>query len=200
MPPGTRRRYTPGMDECAWLFGGGSLGAVVGYLARLLLEQRFRKELEADKHALTTLAQRLDFLHQERGKASLALVRLVGTAKMHVKLLVHPAQLGPVDQDEACKNAHAACGQLQNLIAESSFLFPKPVEDSMLRARSALWSILDEATLLYDHAKRRDESPFNTPAFGELWRRLRGEFDPLEAAMIAQIRTLLGAAIDETGR
>lgn len=181
------------MDELFKVFGIGTVGAIVGYLIRLLIEQKLRKELEDHKHALAVLGKRLDFLHQERGKAALTLVRLVKTAKMHVKLLVDPMQLGPVDQEQACRDAHAGCTEVHNLIAESSFLFPKPLEDHMLKTRSALWSILDEATLLFQESKRKGESPFNDQHFRELWKKLRAEFEPLEAAMIAEIRTLLGA-------
>lgn len=170
------------------------LGGIVGYLVRLLIEQRLKKELEDHKHALAVLGKRLDFLHQERGKAALSLVRLMKLAKMHVKLLVDPMQLGPVDQEQACKDAHAGCTEVHNLIAESSFLFPKPLEDQMLKTRSALWGILDEATLLFQEAKRKGESPFNDQHFRELWKKLRAEFEPLETAMIAEIRTLLGAS------
>lgn len=185
------------MDELFKVFGIGTVGAIVGYLIRLLIEQKLRKELEDHKHALAVLGKRLDFLHQERGKAALATVRLVKVAKSHVKLVVNPRQLGPVDQEQAVKDSHAACTELHNFIADNSFLFPKPLEDQMLKTRSALWTILDEATLLFQEAQRKGESPFSNPTFHELWRKLRTEFEPLEAAMIAEIRTLLGAADDD---
>lgn len=196
------------MDELAKYAGVGSLCAILGYFVRLLLDQRLRKELEdykhgiqreveGHKHTLAVLAKRLDFLNQERGKAALALVRLMKTAKMHVKLLVDLNQLGPVDQEKACRDSHAACGEVHNLIADSSFLFPKSLEDQMLKTRSALWTILDEATLLFQNAKAKGQSPSNDPRFQELWKKLRAEFEPLEAAMIAEIRALLGAADED---
>lgn len=189
------------MDELAKFLGAGSfglmLGGIVGYLIRLLIDQQLRKELEDHKHTLAVLGMRLDFLHQERGKSALALVRLMKTAKMHIKLLVDPMQLGPVDQDKACKDAHAACTVVHNLIAESSFLFPKSLEDQMLKARSALWSILDEATILLQHATGQGQNPFNDPTFRELWKKLRAEFEPLETSLITEIQSLLGTADDE---
>lgn len=192
------------MDELAKSFGYGSigfmLGAILAYLIKLLLDHQLRKELEDHKHALAVLGKRLDFLHQERGKVALTLVRLMKVAKMHVKLLVDRMQSGPVDPDQACKDAHAACTEVHNLIAESSFLFPQPLEDQMLKSRSALWSILDEATLLLQDAKGKGESPFSDPTFCELWKKLRKEFEPLETAMIAEIRTLLGANGDDGKR
>lgn len=118
-------------------------------------------------------------------------------AKMHVKLLVNPMQLGPVDQEKACQDTHMACTEVHNLIAESSFLFPKPLEDQMLETRSVLWSILDEATLLFQHAQSEGQSPFNDPEFRELWKKLRAEFEPLEQALIAEIRSLLSATLDD---
>lgn len=60
-------RYTDEMDDLASALGFSSfgvvLGAILGYLIRLLLEQQMRKQLEDHKHALTLLATRLDFLH-----------------------------------------------------------------------------------------------------------------------------------------
>lgn len=186
-----------GMDELLKVFGIGSVGAIVGYLIRLLIDQQLRKELEDHKHALAVLGKRLDYLHQERGKAALTLVRLVKVAKSHVKLLVDPMQLGPVDQEQAVRDSHTACGELHNFIADNSFLFPKALEDRMLKTRSALWSILDKATLLFQEAKKKGQSPFNDQHFGELWKKLRAEFEPLENALIAEVRTLLGAAEDD---
>lgn len=189
------------MDELAKCFGAGSfglmLGGIVGYLIRLMIDQRLRKELEDHKHTLAMLGKRLDFLHQERGKACLTLVRLVKAAKCHVKRLVDPMQLGPVNQEEACKDAHVACGELHNFIADNSFLFPKPLEDRMLKTRTALWSVLDPATTVLGDAMTKRKSSFDNPAFCELSRELRAEFEPLEAALIAEIRSLLGAADDK---
>ena len=181
------------MDELFKFFGIGTVGAIVGYLIRLLIEQKLRKELEDRKYALAVLGKRLDFLHQERGRAALSLVRLMKTAKMHIKLLVDPMQLVPVDQEQAYRDAHAACGEVHNLIAESSFLFSKPLEDQMLKSREVLWSILDEATTLFMRSQRKGEGPFNDQQFRELWRKLPAEYEPLEAVLIAEIRTLLGA-------
>lgn len=172
-----------------WLIVGG----FIGYVIRLLVDQQLRRDLEGYKHALAVVGKRLDFLHQERGKAALSLVRLMKAAKMHVKLLVDPLQLGPVDREQACKAAHAACAEVHNLVADSSFLFPKSLEDQMLETRSSLWSILDAATVLFREASRKGESPFNDQNFRELLKKFRTEFEPLEAAMIAEIRTLLGA-------
>lgn len=61
----------------------------------------------------------------------------------------------------------------------------------MLKARTALWSVVDKATTYLQTAK--GESPFNDPGFRELWKELRAEFDPLESALIAEIRSLLAA-------
>jgi hypothetical protein len=145
------------------------------------------------------LANRLDFLHQERGKSALALVRAIKTAKGHINLLVQPLQLGPVDLWKACRDSHAACQEVHNIIADSSFLFPKSLEEKMLATRSKLWAILDEATLLLDRSEQSKQSPFADPNFRNLWKKLQTEFEPLQTEMIAEIRSLLGAN-DEDGR
>ncbi len=184
------------MDEFAKTAGYGSLGVILGgicgYLVRLLLEQRLRRELETHKHTLTTLANRLDFLHQERGKAALDLVRLVKSAKMHIKLLIDPMQLGPVDRKQAAKDANIACTNLHNFIADSSFLFPKRIEAQMLEIRTTLWSILDEAVLQFPPDYPLEQRPDRT-----LWKTLRKELDPLEEAIIAEVRLMLGASADD---
>lgn len=188
------------MNEMLTYFGvgsiGGMLGGLVTHLAARLLDHRLQKAIEGYKHTLGVFAKRLDFLHQERGKASLKLVRLLKLAKMHVKLLVDPMQLGPVDQERACQDAHTACTDVHNLIAETSFLFPKPVEDQMLKTRSALWGVLDEASVLLADSKTNNANPFADPEFRELWKKLRAEFEPLETALIAEIRSLLGATLE----
>lgn len=187
---------------------GAILGLVLGYLARLLLEQQFRKdlenykrdiqkELEGYKHTFAVLANRLDFLHQERGKASLALVRQLKVAKAHVKLLVDAMPVTPVDHKRELRDAHAACTELHNMLVDTGFMFPEPIAEQMLNARLMLWSILDEATLLFSEASRTGKDrPSNSDCY-ELWKKLRAEFEPLETTMIAEIRTLLGAAEDE---
>lgn len=196
------------IEELAKYFGAASIGGLVGglisHLVSRLLDHRLQRaiedykrilqqDVEGYKHALNILANRLDFLHQERGKASLALVRLLKVAKMHVKLVVDPMQLGPVDKEVAWKDANAACTDVQNLIAETSFLFPTALEEQMLKTRSALWAVLDEATSYLQTAKEKNRSPYNEPGFRELWKKLRAEFEPLETALIGEIRSLLGA-------
>lgn len=188
------------MNELLSYVGVGSIGVLLGglvrHLAGRLLDHRLQKVIEGYKHTLGVLAKRLDFLHQERGKASLNLVRLLKLAKMHVKLLVDPMQLGPVDQESAWKGAHTACTDVHNLIAETSFLFPKRVEDQMLKTRSALWGVLNEASVLLAESKRKNTNPFADPEFRQLWKKLRAEFEPLETALIAEIRSLLGATLE----
>jgi hypothetical protein len=199
-----------GMDQLLRILGIGSVGTIVGYLVRLLLEhyqqkkledykRGIQKELEGYKNTLSVLANRLDFLHQERGKSALALVRAIKTAKGHINLLVQPLQFGPVDLEKACEDSHAACREVHNIIANSSFLFPKSLEDKMFATRSKLWSILDEATLLFKHSKGSGKSPFDNMDFRNLWKKMQTEFEPLEAEMTTEIRSLLGAN-DEHGR
>ncbi len=199
-----------GMDQLLRILGIGSVGTIVGYLVRLLLEhyqqkkledykRGIQKELEGYKNTLSVLANRLDFLHQERGKSALALVRAIKTAKGHINLLVQPLQLGPVDLWKACRDSHAACQEVHNIIADSSFLFPKSLEEKILATRSKLWAILDEATLLLDRSEQSKQSPFADPNFRNLWKKLQTEFEPLQTEMIAEIRSLLGAN-DEDGR
>jgi len=189
------------MDELTKYFGAGSfglmLGGIVGYLIRLIIDQRLRRELEDHKHTLAVLGKRLDFLHQERGKACLTLVRLMKTAKGYVMLLVCPAQEGPVDQKKAWSGAHRSCQELQNFIAETSLLFPKSIEDQMLKVKLELWRFVDVGGVLLQEAESKEQSPFNLPAFRELWKKLQGDFEPLEKILIAEIRTLLGATTED---
>lgn len=196
-----------GMDQLLRILrilGIGSVGTIVGYLVRLRLEhyqqkkledykRGIQKELEGYKNTLSVLANRLDFLHQERGKSALALVRAIKTAKGHIDLLVNPIQLEPVDLEKACKESHAACREVHNIIAISSFLFPKSLEGKMFTTRSKLWSILDEAELLLVDSKKSGTNPFDNMDFRNLWKKIQTEFEPLEAEMTTEIRSLLGA-------
>jgi hypothetical protein len=178
------------------ILGVGSIGAVLGglitHVASRLLDHYLQRKIEGEKHILSVLGNRLDFLHQERGKAAVTLVRLVKAAKMHVKLIVDPVQPGPVDHESACQDAYTAHLKLHNFISHKSFLFPKPLEEQMLMTRDALWSVLSEANL-WIKAKHVGESLWDNDKYCQLSKTLKAEFEPLETNLTAEIRSLLAA-------
>ncbi|MFG0291718.1 MAG: hypothetical protein ACF8MJ_01040 [Phycisphaerales bacterium JB050] len=189
------------MDGFAQAFGYGSalmlIGGVAGYLIRLLIEHQLRRELESYKQTLSVLGKRLDFLHQERGKAALELVRCIKDAKSNLQMLVSPYQDGEVDQKQAWKDARSSYATLHNLIADYSFLFPKQLESRMEIASTSLWHVLAEAEIILADAQIKGANPFESEHFLKLSKRLRDEVNPIESSLIAQLRKLLNADADD---
>src|SRR5688572_14099316 len=94
--------FTEFIGASTW---GVVLAGAIGFLSRKLIEQQLSKDLERykseliraierEKSALAVFASSLDYLHQERGKATIELIKLLKIAMGGLKQLVSPNTAG----------------------------------------------------------------------------------------------------------
>lgn len=183
------------MQDLWQAFGVGSLsgfcGGIVSFLSAKLIDHRLQVVRENHKHDLSTIANRLSYLHQERGKAAIDIVRAVKKAKMHLREFLHPAQLQHVDLGQAWQESKNSCTELHNLIAEKSFVFSVELESRLLVLRNEMWSLIDDASILFSDAQKRDLDVRSNAQFSQLWKRYDTVLGPLEKTLVTEIRSLL---------
>ncbi len=114
---------------------------------------------------------------------------------MNLREFVHPAQLQQVYTPRSRRDSDESCTELNNLIAEKSFLFPVDVEARLLAFKTEMWAIFDEGNMLFSDAEKRGVDVRNNEHFRQLWKRYDAVLGPLENLLVTEVRSLLDADV-----
>jgi hypothetical protein len=120
---------------------------------------------------------------------------------MHAKSFIHhmttPLQQGEVDHKALLDQANAACRAFHDHSLEYGFLFSKSLDEKMQSAKRKLWELLDEAGPDILEAVKKGENPLRNESVRGVNRRIGKELGPIEIELVAEVRSLLGADLDD---